>query len=275
MSAVGRLWRRAPLWRASLVTAAAATCLAALYPPGSRQSAAAIASRYAPLTAAQVMGGPWRNIFAVPGRRIPLPAGEWHPVTRSESKGAMRMVSVLLVRMARGRPTGYVVVQSSLPGSDAMQNVRLNYNCAADDDLAADILPVAAGVQQECWNLRARVLPRDWSNPQTAAVYTHAAAHLREGGIDISGVVVGANWFRADDRGFVLVDYFFPPGATPGMPDTQAAWRKDAALSDPRTAGYLAGLQAWTLAWTALLESGADDTLTAGTVADVAARHPI
>jgi hypothetical protein len=271
MSAAGRLWVRAPLWRACVLVAACATLLAVLYPVWSRH-AGGLASSYAPVTQQEVLGHGLSDLVPLFGRQIPLPAGTWHAVQsqRVKRKDKPDIVAAMLVRMGAAAPTGILVVQLVLAAQPG-QSTDANYQCENAENLVTIRFPQRDHVAHECWTVRSRV-PDDWRNGGAAGIYQHGLARLHEGGIDPSGMFVAANWFQADDSGLMLVDYFFPVRNDSTVPDAPDAWSKAAALAHPATIAYLDRLKSWTGAWTPLLESGASNTLTTDAVEAISAK---
>ncbi len=179
----------------------------------------------------------------------------------------------MLVKMNGNEPSGFVAVQGTIADPSGV-DIHIHYRCDEPDDLAAHLPPPRSGVNLECWNLRPRSLPQDWTEPQEGLIFHLALARLREGGIQPEGTFLVANWFLADDSGIVLVDYFLPGSQQPGLPSLPEAWEKSAALANPRILSYLRHVEAWTRSWTHLLESGANNDLQAADVIQVNGPSP-
>ncbi|AQS85030.1 MAG: hypothetical protein ABF876_14810 [Acetobacter aceti] len=152
MSAFSRLWRRAPLWRLSLVSMVAFSGVTALYPPDWLVGLYPPLGRFAHHPAAtpdddasssdssrnetgqnsQAAGGGGHgngygteqasvppidaqliDLMPFAGRQLPLPAGIWHPVLTETTGPHGEISSNILVRTDRGVVTGVILVQAT------------------------------------------------------------------------------------------------------------------------------------------------------------------
>jgi hypothetical protein len=261
MAAWSRLWFRAALWRGCVVTAVLATGLAFLYPAVQPAPVPAVTSRFTPLAPAQVLGTQVTDILTALGREVPLPPGTWHGLQTMTSKTGVKLASSSVVRVDGTTVTGLVVVQGAHSPPGATRPMDLNYTCDGPHTVLVALLPAPRGVMRECWNVVPRFLPADWEGAGHAAVFTHALARLREGGLEVNGLYLGANWFREDADGVLLVSYYMPMRGGIEVPDAPAAWTREAARDNPHVAAYLEKVKAWTEAFTPLLDGGADNAL--------------
>ena len=153
MSAFSRLWRRAPLWRLSLVSMVAFSGITVLYPPNWLVSLYPPLGKFAHHTAPAAQdddsasdneqsspppaqsgaaggkgqGGDYTtaqgavppidaqlvDLMPMAGRQFPLPAGIWHPVLTETSGPHGEISSNILVRTDRGVVTGVILVQAT------------------------------------------------------------------------------------------------------------------------------------------------------------------
>lgn len=177
MSAFTRLWRRAPLWRASVLATGATTALSFLLPAPAWlthsmpaytgltariQNALGIGEQNDDNDALQVRDD--HRTMSVPpvdaqmegrvsfiGKEIPLPAGKWHPLLSYQDDLAHgEMMTALYVRSNDGIVTGLLIMQGtsqSLPMADTMD---IQQQCTSSFAFMTQSQPINSNYS-ECW----------------------------------------------------------------------------------------------------------------------------
>lgn len=175
MSAFSRLWRRAPLWRTTLILTGTCSVFALLFPApwlersvpayqhvadkvghmmgrsSAAQQAAEADNQGRRMVSQPPMDAQLEGVIPFAGRQLPLPAGHWHPVLNYQDDIAHgEILTSLYVRSERGVITGFIIAQAttqSLPSSDTqmLQDMCHNTFNFMTGDLPQD------GTQTECW----------------------------------------------------------------------------------------------------------------------------
>ncbi len=272
MSAAGRLWRRAPAWRVSLVCAIAATGLAAMFPPAfphwfSEHSAAGrkdLGPRYVPQTTAvePVYGielpplGPGRSgIIPFAGRQLPLPQGTWQELVLAKSGTSMAVQVALLGRIDGQRLTGLVLAAAPGPLGNAAGAAAGLGPCDVRDAIAHQIVPADMNrdpLSHECWSLVALDLAAATSPAKTDEVLRRGFGRLQEMGVAVPGHMLALDYVRSDPTGWLTV-LLLVPGEQP------AASRR---------------MQGWVRRFAPLLHKGFDGSLEAGELTPAVAHDP-
>ena len=241
MSVIGRLWRRAPVWRACLVTAIAFTGLGVMFPPalphlpplrwpgggGSGKSAAIVAHyRPQPLPAPLDHGilhvppqdGPGRQgIIHFAGRLVPLPAGAWQELVVARGGGAEMQQAALFDRVVDNHLTGLMLVAAPGVMSGATGSVGVPLPCADPDRLAGAITPQQPGqspLAHECW----AISPVDM---QAAAAHSRddllqpGLARLGEMHVAVPDRMLATTFLRSNDGGWQLATVLVPDRGGP------------------------------------------------------------
>ncbi|MBS0981302.1 MULTISPECIES: hypothetical protein [Acetobacter] len=181
MSAIKRLWNRAPLWRTALLTACLCTLLSLIFPaPWLVQ----IAPPYKVLTSkightlgsdtssfqdADSSGQPdqaaaehhtasappfdaeFTGVIPFAGRQLPLPAGKWHAIAnQQDDQNHSEVLSSVLVRVDQGLVTGLIVAQATTQPVSAENAQNLESLCNNGYNFLVGSLP-QDGRQTECW----------------------------------------------------------------------------------------------------------------------------
>lgn len=181
MSVIGRLWRRAPLWRGCLVTALAMTALAALFPPavtlpsglfsawrgGHPAAGTPAAASFTPTADTgrdydtmfdPPLGTGRSGVIPVGGRSMPLPAGSWQPILLAQSGEASGLQVTLLSRIVEARLTGLLMVITPSELGQTPGPVQTPPGCLNPDTLVREIAPSLQGenpMVHRCWTLSA------------------------------------------------------------------------------------------------------------------------
>jgi hypothetical protein len=272
MSAAGRLWRRAPLWRLCLVSAIAATALAAMFPPpvprwahrgagpgagpdaGLGAGAQEAAPRYAPdiATAPPDYGviespppGPGRSgIMPFSGRQVPLPAGTWQLLVLARGGGPLAMQVELLGRTDADRLTGLLFAAAPGPLGNAAGAAPDIARCTMRDAILHQTVPPddSDPLSHECWNLLSVGMDADGPLAKTNEVLKRGLGRLHDMGIAVPDHMFALNDIRADPTGWLTVMLLLPDHGG----EQQAASRK---------------LQGWVRRFAPLLHKGFDGKL--------------
>lgn len=276
MTVVGRLWRRAPAWRACVVTAVALTGLAAMFPPavprvplpfGTRGGApgGVTAARFHPRPpAAPPEEGIWhtlppdtpqrQGIIHYAGRLLPLPAGSWQELVLDRGGGAEMRQATLFVRVVDSHLTGLMLVEAPSVMSGATGAVEVPPICVDPDRLAGSIAPIAPGqspLTHECWAVRPVDMRAAAAVPVTEGLLPRALAQLGALHVAVPDRMLATTFVRSDDSGWRI--------ATVVLGDHGGAIRK---------------LQDWAARFQGALHKGYDGTLVAADLTPGVSRDP-
>ena len=279
MSAVGRLWRRAPAWRLSAAAAVAFTALAAMFPPPlprwlPRHATPTMTAptadrdagpRYVPQT--QAAAAPDYGIAVFPpadagrtgiipfaGRQLPLPAGSWQELVLARSAGAAADQASLLGRIEHGRLTGLLLAASPGPVSGGGLPAGGFSPCFAPDAIAHQIIPTTSAqgpMARECWTLTAF----DAAQSRPDEMMRGGFERLDRMAVAVPDHMLAMRYLRTDDTGWLTVLLLLP----------------DRSAQPP---GDSRRLQAWIRRFVPILHKGFDGTLTAGELTPAIARDP-
>lgn len=175
MSAFTRLWRRAPLWRTTLILTGVCSTFALLFPApwlerslplyqrgtdkighmlgreSAAQKAADADNQGRRMVSQPPMDAQLEGVIPFAGRQLPLPAGHWHPVLNYQDDVAHgELLTSLYVRSERGMVTGFIIAQAttqSLPSSNTQMWQDMCHNTF---NFTAGDLP-QDGNRTECW----------------------------------------------------------------------------------------------------------------------------
>lgn len=276
MSVIGRLWRRAPAWRACVVTALAFTGLAAMFPPAVPRlpplfrtwggaSAGVTAAHFhpRPLPAAPDQGI-WhtlppdtpqqQGIIHYAGRLLPLPAGSWQELVLDRGGGSEMRQATFFVRVADHHLTGLMLVEAPSVMSGATGSVEVPPVCVDPNQLAGSIAPVVAGqspLAHECWAIRPVDMRAAAAVPVAEGLLPRALVQLGERHVAVPDRMLATTFARSDDTG----------------------WRMVTILLGDR-GGPIRKLQDWATRFQVPLHKGYDRTLLAADLSPVVARDP-
>ncbi len=267
MSAIGRLWRRAPAWRLLLFVAIATTGLAAMFPPllphpgflhptGARYVAPAADAGSTDSSATIFMPpitGTRQTLIPFAGRQVPLPLGSWTEITLLQAVGPVAGQGVVLARLQSGRMTGMIIVLGTAPTQTIVpipQGV-----CVDPTGLTVNVLASPSGsdlATNECWSLR-RMTTSTLVDPRNP-LENRSFERLGKLGIEVPKHALASIYDRHDDHGGLSVTILLP---------------------DPNQSDSLVHrVDAWTRRWVPLLHRGFDGTLAATDVTPTLARDP-
>jgi hypothetical protein len=275
MSAIGRLWRRAPAWRLCTAAAVALTALAAMFPPAvpgwlragptrtpDPLSQGAGTARYVPAPPPPVpdygvavlppLGVDRSGIIPFSGRLLPLPRGTWQELVLGRSGGEVPGQALLLARIERGHLTGLLLAAAPAPVADTAAPVAGSAACFTPDALAHQIITTNAArdpTARECWTLAGY----DPSKPDE--MMRGGFDRLGRMGIPVPDHLLALRYFRGDATGWLTVLVLLPErGAGPA----EAAQR----------------LETWMRRFAPVLHKGFEGTLTARDYPPAVARDP-
>ena len=276
MSVIGRLWRRAPAWRACVVTAVAFTGLAAMFPPaiphlpplrwtkGGAPAGGAVA-RYRPQPPpAPPDDSIWhvlppdtpaqQGIIHYAGRLLPLPTGSWQELMVARGGGTELRQAALFDRVSNNHLTGLLLVIAPGVMSGATGEVGVPPPCADPGRLAGSITPALPGqspLTHECWAIAPVDMRAVAGAPVTEGLLPRGLARLGELHVAVPDRMLATTFMRSDDNGWQI--------ATVLLGDHGGPIRK---------------LQDWAARFQVPMHKGFDGTLTAADLTPAVARDP-
>ncbi len=275
MSVIGRLWQRAPAWRACVVTAVAFTGLAAMFPPalphllplrlpGVQSGRADVAARYRPaplptppdqgiLHVPPADGASRQGIIHYAGRLLPLPAGAWQELVVGRGGGAEMQQATLFDRVVDNHLTGLVLVAAPGVMSGATGSVGLPPPCADPGRLAGAITPEQPGqnpLAHECWAITPVDMQATAAHPLDDMMQ-RGLARLGELHVAVPDRMLATSFMRSDNGGWLL--------ATVLLPDRGGPIRK---------------LEDWAARFQVPMHKGYDGTLVAADLTPAVVRDP-
>ena len=283
MTAIGRLWRRAPAWRLTLAAAVAATGLAAMFPPalprwpfaarpapaaGGAVPGAAPSARYVPQPDAPPpdygtiesppLGAGRSGIVPFAGRQVPLPAGTWQELVLGRSGGADAVQVTVFGRMDARRLTGLMLLAAPDPLSAAAGPVAGPQPCYAADAVAHQIIPAGPNqslLAHECWTITPFDLTDAAARARQDNVLRAGLDRLDRMGIAVPEHMLGTRFLRSDETGWLTALLLLPDHRGDGP-------------------AVLRRLEEWVRRFAPAFHKGFDGTLTAADLPPAVARDP-
>jgi hypothetical protein len=262
MSAVCRLWRRAPVWRFFLFATVAFAALAAMFPP--RWAALPAAKTTTPHFALQadpplsdeghleLPGAQATRSGIIPfsGHKLPLPAGSWQELALAQASGASATQVELLARIDGQHLTGLEMAAAPSPLSNSIGGFDGNGPCNATNTIAQESLPVpgANPLARECWALSEVEMTGDTAGIRKDELIHRGLDRLQKMGVQVPDHMMVLSYLRTDETGWMTV-FLFLPG---------------------RHADPSHRLIAWVRRFTPLLHKGWESSLTPADLAPVA-----
>ncbi|WP_205839578.1 hypothetical protein [Neokomagataea tanensis] len=215
MTALVRLWKRAPLWRTAFLLGGACAGLTAFFPTQALKHRAPWLPGHAPNaqgTAAQgaapapddsgKLGLPDPNILQtgsihIAGHTIPLPAGDWHPILTGQTGPRGELSEQFLARMDRGVITGIVIVRATQIPIPTSAVLNLDAPCHDDRNYFAQISEKAAptGLPVEECTFTSSALPQGAASGEQS--FDQAAfARLNTLAYPIPPIMINIGWFH-------------------------------------------------------------------------------
>ena len=295
MSAMGRLWRRAPAWRLSLISGAAFTVLAAMFPPPlphwwpsfagggatSKQNATLVAAStgaafppsvpaahftpqpdQAPLDSGR-LGVPndtvdRLGVIPFAGRQIPLPAGVWKDIVLARFGGVIPGQSEVLARIENGQLTGLLMADAPSPTSGAAGPLATPAACYTDNTILREIAPETPGqspMAHECWILIDSDITAAASRAKVDDITRRALNRVEETGGHVPDHMLMMVYMRSSETGWLRVLLLLP------------------ATSDV-TAAASHRIQNWVKRFAVEFHQGYDSKIPASGISQVIAKDP-
>jgi hypothetical protein len=273
MTAFGRLWARAPAWRAALLVTIGCGALAVLFPPGQLQvqmparltpvinrAEPAVAPVQTPATASSLAAGPAANI-PVPGQvysdrlpfgsqSVPLPPGHWLAVAVGNSPQTSSVPnSSVFLALVLGQQ---VAAAALISGSTAAEPQAAGFLVPADAQIPAfyyrRVLMAVDHGPADFW-LCGRSPPSTWADPvRQAAIKALAQQH-----IGVADSFDSAVFRLSDKRNWLAAEFMFPAPAGEGA---VGPWTEAAGLSDAAMLPHIEKVRRWGKAWHDVLRHG-------------------
>lgn len=268
MTAFTRLWRRAPAWRLCLVSALAASALAAMFPPampgvlarartqaallwqpaspdqgGTRPAAPqAGAARFVPPSAGRpqdaqgalelpAFGAGRSGITPFAGRQILLPDGVWQAVALARDAAQVPVQAEMFARIEQGRITGLLLAEAPNAVNGADQPLIGLAACFAPDSLAKAMAPEPFGADpsvHECWTLTP-----DAPQPTPDGLLARGLQRLEQMGIRAPSQAMALSYLRSGPTGWLTILLLLPDKQAGNATAThrQVAWARRYALA--------------------------------------------
>jgi hypothetical protein len=272
MTAFGRLWVRAPVWRGALLLTIGCGALAFFFPPGQPEVAAparlspvftglepAMAPRQMPAPAPTaailernlpVPGQIYSDRLPFGSQSIPLPPGHWlavavgnNPQTSGGPDSSAFLALVLGERVAAA-----VLIS----GSTAAEPQSAGFLVPADAQLPAfyyrRVLTAVDHGAADFW-LVGSSFPSAWTDPLRHAAIT-ALARQHVGVADRFDSVVLR---LSDKRNWLAAEFAFPAPAGEGP---VSSWTEEAGLSDAAVLPHIEKVRRWGNAWHDVMRRG-------------------
>ncbi|MFT8718424.1 hypothetical protein [Acetobacter sp.] len=296
MSAFTRLWRRAPLWRLSLIGMVACGGLTALYPPhwlvnlyppigklvhhappassgeGEEQGSAGDGGS-APASggsndyrsgqaAAPPIDADLRDVIPLAGRQFPLPVGIWHPVLTEQNGPHGEIVSNVYVRTDRGVVTGVILVRATTVSIPANLSSVPHPSCDREEGiLFRRVLPSPPGTT-EC--VMTNVTQPPMGEAASREDIDWAFHRLVLLGFPMPPVLVQGIWVHTvrdptgDGQNFETMAIALSP-ADPGTTHIKASmddWTPEGIGASPFAGRFVNDVNNWMLKWAPVLQQG-------------------
>ena len=274
MSVIGRLWRRAPAWRVSLVSAIALTGLAAMFPPSlptmhwpwsspwrsaARSGPDQASFHPAPDQAPSDLGeshfmppGIARTGFiAEAGRQVPLPDGSWQELGVAVAPGTLQRA--IFTRVVGNHLTGLFQVAATGALGGVASPVGVPPECSDPSRLAGAIVPAQPGqspLAHECW----QVVPLDMHAMAAGSndvMLSPALSLLGKLNVAVPAKMLAVTFFRSTD----------------------SAWQAT-TLMVPDSGNTVTALRDWAGRYLALLHKSFDGTATQADLTRSATHDP-
>jgi hypothetical protein len=268
MTAFGRLWVRAPVWRAAVMLTIGCGALAFFFPPGQPEVAApptpvfarsepAMATRQMPAlapAAAQgnlpVPGQIYADRLSFGSQSVPLPPGHWLAVAvgKNPQTSGVPSSSVFLALVLGER----VVAVALISGSTVAEPQAAGFLVPADAQIPAfyyrRVLTAVDHGLADFWICGNSPLS-DWSDPVRHAGITALAQQH----VGIADHFDSAVFRLSDKRNWLAAEFAFPAPAAEGP---VRPWTEEAGLSDAAVLPHIEKVRRWAKAWHDVLRRG-------------------
>jgi hypothetical protein len=284
MTAFGRLWARAPAWRAALLLTIGCGALAAWFPPWRPEVVAPVrvtpaviraepAEAPAPAPASTVAapanipvaGQIYSDRLPFGSQSVPLPPGHWLVVAVGnlpQTAGVPNSSAFLALVLGE-----HVAAAALISGSTAVEPQAAGFLVPTDAQIPAfyyrRVLVAVDHGPADLW-LCGSSLPSKWSDPvRHAAITALAQQH-----IELADRFDSAVFRLSDKRNWLAAEFMFP---TPAGDGAAGPWTEEAALSDAAVLPHIERVRRWGKAWHDVLRRGFEG----GTTLADSARIPL
>jgi len=271
MTAFGRLWARAPEWRAALLLTIGCGALAVWFPPWQSEvavparlvrvepaeapapapvSAPAPASPVAPEANMPVAGQIYSDRLPFGSQGVPLPPGHWLVIAVGNlPQTAGVPSSSVFLALVLGE---HVAAAALISGSTAAEPQGAGFLVPADAQIPAfyyrRVLMAIDHGPADFW-LCGSSLPSKWSDPVRHAAITA----LTQQHIGVADRFDSAVFRLSDKRNWLAAEFMFP---TPAGDAAVGPWTEEAALSDAAVLPHIERVRRWGKAWHDVLRRG-------------------
>ncbi|UMM64390.1 hypothetical protein [Aristophania vespae] len=277
------LWKRAALWRLSLVLSILCFILAAYFPtdslkktfpwlPGqehftqqhSFQSKDQSHGDAREQLSLPDMQKSFKGSITLAGHTLPLPHGEWHPVVMAQSEEENGANFIALIRLDHSVVTGFITAQLSQKALPPILADDIMTPCHDDRNYFTTNKNVPG--QINCSFLANAVMAEDVVslNP-----FVHAAiSRIRDAGLLIPPLMITAGWRHVSPlpSGQItgaIVDVLLSPleQGTPRLLAPLSHWDKKVLNKDPAALNFINKAKEWLPLWSNLLAEGYNNVL--------------
>jgi hypothetical protein len=283
MSAFGRLWTRAPLWRWSLMMACAGLLLSVVYPPGwlggtsetpivppqrpaVTQAAPPIAVPVpaqpgAPLAGARMptVGESYSNSVPLGVQSVPLPMGRWTVIAVSSGNSAsgLPVTSAFLGLPAGGRIAAAAVISGSVAPEPREAGFAASLEPQIPPFYYRRVVSAVDHGRLDFW-VCGTTAPARWND----ALRQAAVGALRQQNLALPERMDSAVFRFADKRNWLLVEFMFVDSS--GGTEPVRPWIEAALQADPVTLAHIEKVRRWGKTWHDVLRRGFTGTLAQG-----------
>jgi hypothetical protein len=277
MTAFGRLWSRAPAWRAALLLTIVCGALVALFPPV-KPEVAAPASQPPVVTHPEPVAAPTQTLaqapvpapamaaategnMPIPGQlyadrlpfgsqSVPLPPGRWLAVAVGNNPPASGVPNAsVFLALVLGQE---IAAAALISGSAAAEPQAAGFLVPADAQIPTfyyrRVLTAVDHGPADFWFCGAS-LPSKWSDPvRRAAITALAQQH-----IGVADRFDSAVFRLSDKRNWLSAEFMFP---APAGDAPARAWTEEAGLSDAAMLPHIEKVRRWGKAWHDVLRRG-------------------
>jgi hypothetical protein len=278
------LWRRAPLWRWTVLATALAMAMTLAFPPSWPTASVATPpprETPAPPQAAPVKPNPvvppnstnlptagaaYSSRLPLGAQSVPLPPGHWVALAINTSTGstaAPPSVNVFLALILGNRLTAAALIS----GSTAPDPNEAGFPAPLETQIPSfyyrRILSAADHGALDLW-VCGNTRPGQWTDPLRQA----ALGVIRQQNLSLPDHLDSAVFRLADKRNWLSANFMFtdPTGAT----DPAQPWTEAAVLSDTGSLSHLERVRRWGKAWHEITRRGFANALIPGEEAHIA-----
>ncbi|MXV43853.1 hypothetical protein GS501_02145 [Saccharibacter sp. 17.LH.SD] len=298
MSAFGKLWKRAPLWRTCLVIGIGGIGMACFFPtpsikhyapwlPGSPQkfsdtpppNTSPSDGAPTPFTHVELpdLNATIQNHISLAGHTLPLPKGEWHPVLKAQAMSDIPYSLIALMRTDHGAVTGFIIAQAVQQPLPQISPDEMLTPCHDDRNYLTKLQITPSNV--DCIFLGNVILPQ--SNMPAISFAEAALKHTQTSGFPLPPFMINADWIHANliapNQWTAVEEETF---IAPLDPDTHqllaplGSWSKETLSRHPAAQNFISASRQWLPLWQKALQQTYDNTLPSGSLSSAALKDP-